>query len=289
MVHRSSPHLIILLIARHTHPVRNRTHHSGRKGECGCYVISRLRFIARTGIIRWFLENGNYAFHSTRLLDRVLQKVASTHGGKGTLDLQPPPGFGILTTFFACRKGDPQSGLMTSVSFYAGQGAWEDNVSRRTPRNSSFWFDHFRKRGGCSAAIWQLDAAGATAAAKSIFATPVPGSNAKLAAGDVAQVIVRSPFAGRLLLSVETDDVVSTRVVEMPASHMAVPIAIPGACRPNAYITATVIRASTLTRPGKRIARWAPCVCRSTIPIGSSTFTSPRRRRSGRPLHWRSV
>ncbi len=55
-------------------------------------------------------------------------------------------------------------------------------------------------------------------------------------------VTVRSPFAGQLLLSIETDGVLNTQVLEMPANHLAVPIVIPESCRPNAYITATVIR-----------------------------------------------
>src|SRR4029453_5904185 len=60
--------------------------------------------------------------------------------------------------------------------------------------------------------------------------------------GDTARVLVRSPFAGRLLLSVETDLVVETHVIDMPPSAAEVPIEITAACRPNAYVTATVIR-----------------------------------------------
>ncbi len=54
---------------------------------------------------------------------------------------------------------------------------------------------------------------------------------------------MRSPFAGTLLLTVETDDVLTTKVIEMTASNTTVPIGITEACRPNAYVTASVIRA----------------------------------------------
>jgi uncharacterized protein YfaS (alpha-2-macroglobulin family) len=60
--------------------------------------------------------------------------------------------------------------------------------------------------------------------------------------GDTARVLVASPFAGRLLLSVETDDVVSTQVIDMKSSHVIVPVTVTDACWPNAFISATVIR-----------------------------------------------
>src|SRR5690348_2868333 len=95
---------------------------------------------------------------------------------------------------------------------------------------------------GLMRAISNFDEPAAIGALKDLLhpQTATPG---KLHPGDVAQVIVRSPFAGRLLLSVETDDVVTTREIEMSTSHVSVPISIGRACRPNAYITATVIRA----------------------------------------------
>ena len=59
-----------------------------------------------------------------------------------------------------------------------------------------------------------------------------------------AQVIVRSPFAGRLLLSIETDGVVSTQVMDdARVNHMPSRFRLPAGCRPNVFITATVIRA----------------------------------------------
>ena len=61
--------------------------------------------------------------------------------------------------------------------------------------------------------------------------------------GDRARLLVRSPFAGQLLLCVETDGVVSRRVIDMPASQMVVWVDVPEGARPNAYVTAMVVRA----------------------------------------------
>jgi uncharacterized protein YfaS (alpha-2-macroglobulin family) len=184
-------------------------------------------------------DNGHYIYHSTRLLDPVGQKRAiNMSGGKGSLDIQPPD-FGS----YVLRVRDADSGCMTSLSFYAGQGTWEDNISRENPEKLELLVRPMARTAGLLGAIRQLDAPGVVAALRTMLAAPAAMPGAKLRVGELAQVIIRSPFAGRLLLSVETDDVVSTRVVEMPASHMAVPMEIPGACRPNAYITATVVRA----------------------------------------------
>ncbi len=70
--------------------------------------------------------------------------------------------------------------------------------------------------------------------------------------GTTARVLVAAPFAGRLLLTVETDDVVQSQVIEMAASHVVVPVEVTAACRPGAFVTATVIR------PADPAAAWKP-------------------------------
>ena len=182
-------------------------------------------------------ESGRYVYHSTRLLEPIgkEQSVRLTNG-KGTCDLQPPD-FGQ----YVLRVLDPASGCMTSLTFYSGRGAWEDNISRENPEKLELLVRPLPQTGALARAIRALDGPGAIAAARAMFAAPTK-ENGKFQVGDFAQVIVRSPFAGRLLLSVETDDVISTRIVEMPASHIAVPVRITGACRPNSFITASVVR-----------------------------------------------
>lgn len=183
-------------------------------------------------------ENGHYVYHSTRLLEPVQKKVAvKISAGKGTLDVMPD-GYG---SYVLCvREG--RTGAMTSLAFYSGQGAWEDNISRENPEKLELIARPLPHITQLVRSIWDFDGSAAISAAKDLFHGQQV-ADGKLRAGDVAQVIVMSPFAGRLLLSVETDDVVTTRVIDMPASQMSVPIEIARACQPNAYITATVIRA----------------------------------------------
>lgn len=223
-------------------------------------------------------EKGHYVYHSTRLLEPIHQKrTIEITNGKGSIDVQADS-FG---SYVLCLR-DPKTGGMTSLSFYAGQGAWEDNISRENPEKLELLVLPQPRTAQLQSALGEL-AAGLKSQVSTIVARaprpwpddhtgeePVPqaeslivpelsnavaklraafqsaqtvGDKHSLRAGDTAQVIVRSPFAGRLLLSIETDDVVTTRVLDMPANHVIVPITISQACRPNAYVTATVIRA----------------------------------------------
>lgn len=183
-------------------------------------------------------EGGRYVYHTTRLLEPIGQKLAvNVADGKGALDVTPG-GFG---SYVLCVR-DLKSGDMTSVRFYAGQGAWEDSISRENPEKLELLVQPMPQTTALMQAIRQLDGEGALAAFRDLIAKP-RDTRGKLRAGDTANVIVRSPFPGRLLLSVETDDVVTSQVIEMPASHVSVPVKLNPSCRPNAYITATVIRA----------------------------------------------
>ncbi|MFW6198490.1 MAG: alpha-2-macroglobulin family protein, partial [Acidobacteriota bacterium] len=61
--------------------------------------------------------------------------------------------------------------------------------------------------------------------------------------GDVARVQVRAPFAGRLLLTVERQGVRYTQVHDMAGNTATLRVPVAGELRPNAYVTATVVRA----------------------------------------------
>jgi uncharacterized protein YfaS (alpha-2-macroglobulin family) len=60
--------------------------------------------------------------------------------------------------------------------------------------------------------------------------------------GDSAKVIVRSPFEGTLMLSVETDRVMSQFVLEMKANTATVDVPIDASLRGGGFLSATVIR-----------------------------------------------
>lgn len=70
------------------------------------------------------------------------------------------------------------------------------------------------------------------------------------APGDVAEVQVRAPFPGRLLLTVERDRVVTTRVLRMSGNTATVRLPLGAELRPNAYVTATLVRAAADVEPG---------------------------------------
>lgn len=68
--------------------------------------------------------------------------------------------------------------------------------------------------------------------------------------GDVATVQVRAPFPGTLLLTVEADRVLETQIHSMSGNTATVQVPIKGAYRPNAYVTATLVRSSADLEPG---------------------------------------
>ncbi len=61
--------------------------------------------------------------------------------------------------------------------------------------------------------------------------------------GSKAKVLIKSPFAGTLLLTLETDRVVSRRVIEMQANTTQLDLPIPDDLRGGAFLAASVVRA----------------------------------------------
>jgi alpha-2-macroglobulin len=184
-------------------------------------------------------EDGHYHYSSTRLLEPLSKEPLTVNisagVGEGSLTLPQPGNYVLLLR-------DPQTNGVASCEIACWYGSWEDNISRDNPQRlqvsvqpiAPATFDDF------IAGFDKLDLAGwldrfAVASSKS-----APVDRARI--GQRAQVVVRSPFPGRLLLAVETDGVLNTRVIDMPATHIAVPIDVTDACRPNAYVSATVIR-----------------------------------------------
>ncbi len=60
--------------------------------------------------------------------------------------------------------------------------------------------------------------------------------------GDLARVLVRAPFPGQLLLTMEGDRIYDRRVVDMDANSQLIEVPVPADLRGGAYLTATVIR-----------------------------------------------
>ena len=70
--------------------------------------------------------------------------------------------------------------------------------------------------------------------------------------GEEARALIRSPFPGTLLLTTETDQVLTHRVIEMKTNHMEVTVPVPDIPFGNAYVSASVIRGVDPTQ------KWRP-------------------------------
>ena len=73
---------------------------------------------------------------------------------------------------------------------------------------------------------------------------------AEYAPGETATVQVRAPFPGRLLLTVERDQIFHTRVYDLAENSATVQVPIRRDFRPNAYVTATLVRKVSDLEPG---------------------------------------
>ena len=148
-------------------------------------------------------ESGAYRYHSTRVLEPVGPKDQAVEIHAGHGEISIPA---VDAGTYVLRAVDRATGETVSLRIPVYFGAWEDTISRDNPERLEV---HVK-----------------------------PGR-----VGQTSDVEISSPFAGRLLLSVETDDVLQTHVVEMAKSHMVVPIEVPAGCGANAYVVASVIRA----------------------------------------------
>ncbi|HEV8578081.1 MAG TPA: alpha-2-macroglobulin [Thermoanaerobaculia bacterium] len=73
---------------------------------------------------------------------------------------------------------------------------------------------------------------------------------AEYASGDTAVVQVRAPFAGKLLVTVERDRVLDTQVYTLTGNTAKIELPVRGEYRPNAYVTATLVRPVGDLEPG---------------------------------------
>ena len=180
-------------------------------------------------------SDGHYRYESRRKLDAV-------ENGEGKVELRQGRGVARITMPFSgpytLRIGGNDAAMgIASKSLYVTDGSpWHDNISRENPERLQL-----------SLVALSDDATTRPSSQPIILPATMPAVVAKpttrFRVGQSVGVLVRSPFAGRLLLSVEADEVISTQVIDMPDSAMIVPIRITAACRPNAYISATVVRA----------------------------------------------
>ena len=165
-------------------------------------------------------RDGRYTYDSTRVLSPVATTKVHTDGEELTWAPVPP-----TAGQYVLEATDAAGGGFTTTAFYAtGDGGWDDTVDRSHP-------DRLQVR-----VLGPGESDAPTADARARPAGP------PTRVGGTARVLIAAPFAGKLLLTVETDAVVQTRVVDMPTSQVIVPIDVTDACRPGAFVTATVLR-----------------------------------------------
>jgi uncharacterized protein YfaS (alpha-2-macroglobulin family) len=79
--------------------------------------------------------------------------------------------------------------------------------------------------------------------------------------GDVAKAQIKSPFAGKLLLTIEQDHVLEHRVVTLKENTGVIEIPIKAEYKPNAYVSGTVIRST------KSLEKHAPARAFGVVPL----------------------
>jgi uncharacterized protein YfaS (alpha-2-macroglobulin family) len=161
-------------------------------------------------------ENGRYHYNSTRVLEPLKSGTVQLAAGCGTWrPILPSDGD------YEVNFRDSRSGASTTIALSAEDGSpWDDNVDRANPEHVDLQF--VEGSDGKSPAKGQ--------------------ATSKYRIGEMANVLISSPFAGRLLLTVETDNVLKTTVLDMAASHVIVPVQITEAMRPNAFVCASIVR-----------------------------------------------
>ncbi len=106
---------------------------------------------------------------------------------------------------------------------------------------------------------WQSE--GRMAAERSDRLELVPGRDTARP-GETMSVLVRSPFPGTALVSVETDDIVRSTVVEVDDAGVNIDVQIPVEARDTAFVSAILVRPLDSDRKA-----WAPLVARGATRI----------------------
>lgn len=148
-------------------------------------------------------NDGRYEWKSERQVVEIRQDTLAADGAaKDWSFAVDGPGEYMLAA------SDPASGTSTRISFHAGSA-------------DSEWLAWSREKPGRVELAWDRE---------------------RYAPGETARLQVRAPFAGRALLTVETDRIREARVVELEKNTAEIEVAVERGHAPNAYCTLTLIR-----------------------------------------------
>jgi uncharacterized protein YfaS (alpha-2-macroglobulin family) len=162
-------------------------------------------------------QRGRFSYESTRNLDRVESAAGTVRAGEagGRFEWTPH-----ASGQYVLELIDEATAQATTVRFAVGDtSGWSDSLARDNPEGLEV----------------RLLPAGASVEDKEGKALFHPGEEAK--------ALVRAPFAGTLLLTVESDRVLASQVVGLKTNGAEVPMTLPAHLPPNAFIGATVVRA----------------------------------------------
>jgi uncharacterized protein YfaS (alpha-2-macroglobulin family) len=156
-------------------------------------------------------SNGGYSYESTQ--DSELLRTVSIGGGKsrGVVPYHPS-GWGSYRLVIT----DPGSLAATELTFDAWSGTGYSPWAMKNPGRLELTLDQPAHRSGTS-----------------------------------ATVTIKSPFPGKALITVERDRVFYSNVVTLTSNSARVEVPLSAAARPNAYITATVVRTADDLEPGE--------------------------------------
>ena len=79
--------------------------------------------------------------------------------------------------------------------------------------------------------------------------------------GDTAKAQIKAPFAGKLILTVERENVLSYRTVTMQENTAVIHVPILDGYKPNVYLSASLIRSTT------SLERHAPARTFGVVPL----------------------
>lgn len=195
-------------------------------------------------------KDGHYYFQSVRVLTPADgTPAASLHVENGLATFQVTPS--QAGSYVVCAQ-DAGGGPITSQSFEVLGNGWEDTVSEENPERLevivvpqnlaciSQWVEQIQSLAPRLGSY----APSASAMLRQFQQTLSQASSQAhvFKSGEWVSVIVKSPFKGTLLLTVETDRVLQHKTVVMNGSAVSVPVQIDDLCHPNVYISASVIR-----------------------------------------------
>lgn len=175
-------------------------------------------------------HGAGYHFETSRELHSRYRAGVALQDGRGTLAWTPDE-----TGSFLVRVADPASSASTSRMFHVSTGQWDDQP-------------------------WSLEKP------ETVEVAP---DRAEYAPGETARILVKAPFAGTLVLTLEQDRVLTSSVFQMPTNTLEVPVPLSTDHMPNVFATAVVVR------PVRPAEKWMP-----HRAVGSANITvSPSSRR----------